>query len=188
MIFKSPFLKKTILLALAIQVVGLTPLLAPRAHALYWEDDGDEGNNPNEVKQRPDHFGVFDWVDDLNKDSKKKSYQDMDNHDKGPEVNNGARALVLITSGVVGLGAGLFLSYEFSGPNDNVTSNMFIGGAIGLGAGIAVGALIMPRDYEVDQRAQNDFLKQRQAWLQDPINLQVRQAFHPSQVSFSLKF
>jgi hypothetical protein len=186
---KRSFLKKAFFFGLALQLAGFScPLFIPKAHALYWEDDGDEGNNPNEVKRRPDHFGLFDWVDDLDKDSKKKSYEDMDNHDKGPGVNNGARAEVLIASGIVGLGAGLFLSYEFSGPNDNVTSNMFIGGALGLGAGVAIGALIMPRDYEVDQRAQSDFLKQRQAWFQDPIKLQIAQAFHPSPVAVSFNF
>src|ERR1039458_8408207 len=174
--FKGCFLLKILILTLAFQTAGLTPLWAPQAHALYWEDDGDEGNNPNEVKRRPDHFGLFDWVDYLNKDSKKKSYQDMDNHDKGPRVNNGARSLILVTSGLVGLGGGLLLSYEFSGPNNNVTSNMFVGGALGLGGGIMVAALIMPHDYEVDQRTQSEFLLRHQAWLQDPVNLQVRQA------------
>jgi hypothetical protein len=112
----------------------------------------------------------------------------MDNHDKGPGVNGDAQALVLVTSGIVGLGAGLFLAYEFSGPNDNVTANMFVGGAIGLGAGLGVGALIMPHDYNVNPIAQNDFLKARQAWLQDPVRMQVAQAFHPSQVNLTLKF
>lgn len=185
---RHSFLKKAILSVLVLQLAGLTPVLAPKAHALYWEDEGDENNNPNEVKRRPDHFNMFDWVDDLDRDSKKKTYEDMDNHDKGPGVNGDAQALVLITSGIVGLGAGLFLAYEFSGPNDNVTANMFVGGAIGLGAGLGVGALIMPHDYNVNPIAQNDFLKARQAWLQDPVRMQVAQAFHPSQVNLTLKF
>jgi hypothetical protein len=46
----------------------------------------------------------------------------------------------------------------------------------------------MPADYNVDQRAQTDFLKQRQAWLQDPIQLQVAQAFHPTDLGLALKF
>ena len=107
--FKRSFLQKTFLCALALQAVGFCcPLFIPKAHALYWEDDGDEGNNPSEVKRRPNHLGLFDWVDDLNKDSKKKGYQDMDNHDKGPGVNGGARAQVLIASGIVGLAGGAF--------------------------------------------------------------------------------
>ncbi|HVZ81497.1 MAG TPA: hypothetical protein VHE12_11980 [bacterium] len=189
MSLKSTFLKKTLAALLTLQLVNLTPLFIPKAHALFWEDEGDENNNPNEVKHRPDHFNMFDWVDDLDRDSKKKTYEEMDNHDRGPGVNGDAQALVLITSGVVGLAGGLLLSYEFSGANDNVTSNMFIGGAIGLGAGLGIGALIMPHDYNVNPIAlDNDGMKFRQAWLQDPVRLQVAQAFHPSQVSVQFQF
>ncbi|HJT24018.1 MAG TPA: hypothetical protein VJ873_05545 [bacterium] len=182
-------LKRAFALFLAINLAGFTcPLFIPKAHALYWEDEGDDDNNPSEVKQRPDHFSLFDWVGDLDKDAKKKNYQQMDNHDRGPDVNNGARAQVLIASGIVGLATGLFLANEFSGSNSNVSSNMFIGGAVGLGAGIGIGALIMPGDYNVDQVAQTDFLKQREAWLQDPVRLQVARAFTPPQVAFSVQF
>jgi hypothetical protein len=187
MISKTSFLKKTFLVLLALQLVGMTPLFAPKAQALFWEDEGDENNNPGEVKHRPDHFNMFDWVDDLDRDSKKKTYEEMDNHDKGPGVNGDAQALVLITSGIVGLGAGLFLALEFSGPNDNVTSNMFVGGAIGLGAGLGIGALIMPHDYNVNPIAMDE-MKFRQAWLQDPVKMQVAEAFQPSQVSVRLQF
>ena len=183
------FLKPALLLSLAFLVASYTcPVMVPKAHALYWEDEGDEDNNPNEVKRRPSHFDLFDWVGDLEHDAKKKGYQDMDNHDKGPDVNNDARTLVLVTSGVVGLGAGLFLGDEFSGSDADRTDNMFIFGALGLGAGVAVGALIMPADYHVDQQARTDFLKLRQAWLQDPVRMDVAKAFHPSQVSFQLQF
>jgi hypothetical protein len=65
---------------------------------------------------------------------------------------------------------------------------MFIGGAIGLGVGILAGALIMPSDYNVDQRAQIDYLKQRQALLQDPVQLQISQAFHPTDLGITFKF
>ena len=187
--FKRSFFNKAFFFALTLQLAGFTcPCFIPKAHALYWEDDSDKGNNPDEVKRRPDHFGLFDWADDLAKDSKRRDYQDKDNHDKGPGVNSGAKAQVLIVSGVTGLAAGLFLTYELSGNDSNLTSNMFIGGAVGLGLGIVVGALIMPQDYEVDPRAQSDFLKQRQAWLQDPIKLQIAQAFHPSPVAVSFNF
>jgi hypothetical protein len=54
--------------------------------------------------------------------------------------------------------------------------------------GILAGALIMPNDYNVDQRTQMEYLKQRQALLQDPLQLQISQAFHPSQMAFSLRF
>ena len=186
MFSKYSFLKRSILFLLVFQLAGLAPFFVPKAHALYWEDDTDS-NDPKEVKTRPSHFLLFDWVDDANKDSKKNEYKNMDNQDKGPSVNNGARSLVIIASGVVGLGLGLFISNRLS-DSSNVTSNMFIGGAIGLGVGILAGALIMPNDYNVDQRTQMEYLKQRQALLQDPLQLQISQAFHPSQMAFSLRF
>lgn len=186
---KLSFLQRTVLFFLVLHLAGFAcPLFIPKAHALYWEDEGDDDNNPDEVKHRPDHFSLFDWVGDLDKDAKKKTYQQMDNRDRGPDVNNGARAQELIASGIVGLAAGLFLSFEFSGSNSNVSSNMFIGGAVGLGAGVGIGALIMPGDYNVDQVAQTDFLKQREAFLRDPVRLQVARAFTPCPVGFSLKF
>lgn len=186
---KRSFLTKALLCFLAFQVAGFTcPLFIPKAHALYWEDEGDDDNDPREVKQRPNHFDLFDWVGDLDKDAKKKGYQSQDNRDIGPSVNNGDRALVIIASGVVGLSLGLFLSYEFSPSNSNISSNMFIGGALGLGAGLGIGALIMPGDYNVDQRAQMDFLKQQQALMQDPLRLQLARAFHPTPVALRLQF
>jgi len=188
MTFKTSLLKKTILVILAVQLVGMTPFLAPKAHALYWEDDGDDSNDPKETKPRPSHFFLFDWVDDLNKDSKKNHYKQMEDRDKGPAVNNDARTFVIVGSGLVGLGLGLFLANRISNGSSTQASDMFVGGALGLGAGILVGALIIPADYDVDQRAQIDYMKQRQAWLQDPLRLQVAQAFHPSQVALKLQF
>ncbi len=186
---KASLAQKALLFFLVLNLAGFAcPLFIPKAHALYWEDESDENNNPDEVKRRPDHFSLFDWVGDLDKDAKKKTYQQMDNHDRGPDVNNGTRTVELVASGVVGLGLGLFLANEFSSSNSNVSSNMFIGGAVGLGVGIGVGALIMPGDYNVDQVTQADFLKQREAFLQDPVRLQVAKAFTPSQVAFSLQF
>jgi hypothetical protein len=179
------FLKTTALFTAMIYLPGMVVLpLVPKAHALYWEDDYG-GNDPKEVKSRPSGFFLFDWIDDLNKDAKQGHYREMDDHDKGSTVNGGAKTLVVVASGLVGLGTGLFISSRLQGDQ---TSNMFIGGALGLGAGIAIGALIMPRDYEVDQRAKIDFMKQRQAWLQDPIRLQIAQSFHSPPVSFSLQF
>ncbi len=184
-----PFLKKTALITALFYLSGMVVFpLVPKAHALYWEDDSND-NDPNEIKSRPSHFSLFDWVGDAQKDAQKSDFRKIDNHDKGPGVNGGAKAGVVILSGIVGLGAGLFAAYEFTGSNSpNLSSNMFIGGALGLCAGVAVGALIMPRSYEVDQRAQMDFLKQREAWLQDPIRLQVQKAFHPTMAVASFKF
>jgi hypothetical protein len=161
--------------------------LVPKAHALYWEDES-PSNDPNEVKTRPTNFFLFDWIDDIDKNTKKNKYRDMDNHDLGPSVNNGARAMELVSSGVVGLAAGLFLADRLTASGTDETSNLFIGGAVGLCAGIAVGALIMPHDFEVDQRARIDFMKQRQAWLQDPVKLRLSQSFRPSDITVSLNF
>ena len=186
---KLSFLKTTACLTFGIYLLGMVVLPSvPKAHALYWEDAGDPNNNPDQTKRRPDHFSLFDWVGDLDRDSKRKHYADMDNHDKGPSVNNGARTVVIVTSGAVGLGLGLFISNRLSGPNDDVSSNMFIGGALGLGVGIAIGALIMPQDYQVDQQARADFLKQRQAWSQDPLRLEIQKAFLPTDMTVTLKF
>lgn len=182
-----PVLKKTIFFLLVLQLAGLTPLFAPKAQALYWEDEFD-GNDPKETKTRPSHFFLFDWVDDINRDSKKSEYKEMDNRDKGPATNSGARTLLIVTSGVVGLVGGLFIANGLTENEADTTSNMFIGGAIGMGAGIAIGALIMPKDYEVDQVARIDFMKYRQALLQDPVKLDVQKAFRQPDLTISLKF
>lgn len=187
MTLNPKFLKRSCLFLLIFQLAGLTPFFAPKAQALYWEDDT-ESNDPKEIKTRPSHFFLLDWIDDVNKDAKKSEYKQMDNHDRGPAVNNDARTLVIVASGIVGLGAGLFLANRMSTNSDTLTSDMFIGGALGLGVGILAGALIMPKDYDVAQRAQIDSMKYRQAWAQDPLKLQIAQAFTPPQAAFSLKF
>jgi hypothetical protein len=189
MTFKPSFLKTTFLLTCALCLSGLfVPALVPRAHALFWEDDNGS-NDPNEVKTRPDHFDLFDWVGDLNQDAKVKEYRQMDNHDRGPSVNNDSRSLEIVSSGIVGLGLGLVAADRFTPMGDSsYTSNMFIGGALGLCAGIIAGSMIMPHDYEVDQVTQTEFLRSNQAWLQDPVRLQVAQAFRPTQTAFTLQF
>jgi hypothetical protein len=186
---KASFLKTVLVLTAALYLSGLfVPGLVPKAHALYWEDDNDEGNNPNETKSRPSHFGLFDWVGDAQNDSKKQHYKDMDNRDRGPTVNGGRRAGVVIVSGLAGLGLGAFLGYEFTPTGNDPTADIFIGGAIGLGTGVLIGATIMPGDYNVDQHARIDYLKQRQAWLDDPIQTEVRKTFHPTPVAMKIQF
>jgi hypothetical protein len=188
MILKASFVKTTAALTLLLYMSGMVVApLVPKAHALFWEDETDS-NDPKEVKQRPSHFFLLDWVDDLNKDSTKNRYKELDNHDKGPGVNAEARTMVVVASGIVGLGAGIFIANRFSADGSDVSSNMFIGGALGLVSGIAIGALIMPRNYEVDRRAQIDYMKQRQAWMADPLRLEVQKAFHASDVTVSFKF
>lgn len=189
MTLKLSTVKTTFLLACAFCLSGLfVPALVPKAHALFWEDDNGT-NDPNDVKTRPDHFDLFDWVGDLNQDAKVKEYRQMDNHDRGPSVNNDARSLEVVSSGVVGLALGLFAADRLTDEGDtSYTSNMFIGGALGLCAGVVVGSMIMPHDYEVDQRTQTEFLRSNQAWLLDPVRLQLAQAFRPTQTALTLQF
>jgi hypothetical protein len=189
MTFKPSPLKTTLFLICTLCFSGLfVPALVPQAQALFWEDDNGQ-NDPNEVKTRPDHFDLFDWIGDLNQDAKIKEYRQMDNHDRGPSVNNDARSLEIVSSGIVGLALGLVAADRFTPEGDDqYTANMFIGGAVGLCAGIVVGSMIMPHDYEVDQRTQTEYLRSNQAWLLDPARLQLAQAFHPTQTAFTVKF
>ncbi len=180
-------LKKTLLFLLAFQLAGLTPLLSlSKAHALYWEDDFD-GNDPKDRKKRPDDFFLFRWIDDLNQDAKKNEYKDRDNRDKGPGVNGDARTLLILTSGLVGLGAGMLIANRVSAQGD-VSGNMFIGGALGLVAGVGIGALIMPHNYEIDPHAMSDLLKERQARSEDPVQKKIAMSFHQPQVALQLQF
>ncbi len=188
MTFKASFIKTTVLLSALFYLAGMTvyPLI-PQAHALYWEDDSPD-NNPSEIKQRPDHFSLFDWIGDAQHDAQKGDYRRMDVHDKGPGVNGSARAGVLILSGIVGAGLGLFAAYEFTPTNQDLTAPLIIDGTLGLCAGVVVGVLIMPKDYDVDPTVYNQYLQYRQAAAQEPIRLQVQKAFHPTVTAFSLTF
>ena len=109
MISKTSLLKRVFLLFLALQLAGMTAFLTPPAQALYWEDDY-EGNDPKDIKKRPDDFFLFKWIDDLNQDTKKNEYKDRDNRDKGPGVNDDARMAVILASGLVGLGLGMIIA------------------------------------------------------------------------------
>jgi len=46
----------------------------------------------------------------------------------------------------------------------------------------------MPQDYDVDRQAKINFMKDRQAWLQDPVRLQISRTFHPVPLAVSFKF
>jgi len=184
----NSFLKITVLFTCPFYLSGMVlyPLI-PKANALFWEDDSAD-NDPNEIKQRPDHFSLFDWIGDAQKDAQRRDYRKLDIHDKGPGVNGAARAGVIILTGTVGIGVGLLAAYEFSPTNTDLTSAYIVDGALGLCAGVIVGVLIMPADYDVDPTVRNDYFKQRQAFAEDPIRLQVQKAFHPTVTAFSLKF
>jgi len=185
---KASFLKTTVLFTCLAYLSGMLIYpLVPKANALFWEDDASD-NDPNEIKQRPDHFSLFDWIGDAETDARKRDYRKLDNHDKGPGVNGSPRVGVLILSGVIGAGIGIFAAYEFTPLNTDLTAPMIIDGALGLCGGVIVGVLIMPKDYDVDPTVRNDYFKERQALAEEPIHLQVQKAFHPTVTAFSLKF
>lgn len=188
----SKLLRSIFGLSLLFQLAGLTPGLVTKADALWWEDDS-SFSDPKERVNRPTGFFLSDWINGLDKESKKAQYQGLENHDHGPSVNNDQKAVVVIASGVVGLGAGLICAYTLT---DASTESMFIGGAIGLCGGIGFGALIIPHDYEVDQAglirtdrlALSDDIPYQQAWAQDPVRMRIQKAFTPACSVVSLKF
>ncbi len=132
-------------------------------------EDDYEGNDPKDRKRRPDHFSLFDWMGDVDRDSKAEKYREMENQDKGPAVNNDARTLEIISSGIVGLALGLLVADGLTDNNGDLTANLFIGGALGFGVGVGIGALILPNNYDVDPIAQSGFPDQRQAWLKSSL-------------------
>ncbi|HET9869192.1 MAG TPA: hypothetical protein VFR02_01665, partial [bacterium] len=142
---------------------------------------------------RPNGFFLSDWINGLDKESKEARYKDLENQDHGPSVNNGQKAVVIVASSLVGLGGGLVMAYTLT---DATTQDMFIGGALGLCAGIGIGALMMPNDYEVQQAglgkgmplAWENNVTFRQAFAQDPARLRTRAAFQPAYSVVSLKF
>ena len=185
---KASFLKTTVLFTCLAYLSGMLiyPLI-PKANALYWEDDSPD-NDPKEIKTRPSHFSLFDWVGDAETDARKRDYRKIDNHDAGPGVNGSPRVGILILSGTIGAGVGILAAYEFGPTNTDLTSQFIIDGALGLCARVIVGVLIMPNDYDVDPYVRNEYFKQRQALAEEPIHLQVQKAFQPTVTAFSLKF
>jgi hypothetical protein len=188
----SKLLRSLFGLSLLFQVAGFTPGLVTKADALWWEDDSSL-SDPKERVNRPTGFFLSDWINGLDKESKKAQYQSLENHDHGPSVNNDQKAVVVIASGIVGLGAGLVCAYTLT---DASTESMFIGGAIGLCGGIGIGALIIPRDYEFqqaklmqpDRLALSHDFPFRQAWAQDASRMKTQKAFAPAYSVVFLKF
>lgn len=188
----SKFFRLTFSLALLFQLSGLFAGFATKAHALWWEDDSNL-SDPKERINRPSGFFLSDWINGLDRESKKARYQDLESQDHGPSVNNGQKAIVIVASGIVGLGGGLVTAYTLT---DATTEDMFIGGALGLCAGIGIGALIMPQDYEVQEAgllkhsrlASARGISFQQAWGQDPVRLKTAKAFQPSYPVLAFKF
>jgi hypothetical protein len=195
--FMSPkFIRLTLCLSLLFQLSGLlAPGFISKANALWWEDDSPL-SDPKEKINRPSGFFLSDWINGLDKESKKAQYKDLENQDHGPSVNNGQKGIIIIASGLVGLGAGLVTAYALTNDPSQQTRNLFIGGAIGLCAGIGIGALIMPRDYEVQESqatlsnrwASLQDVRFRQAFAQDPVRMKTQKAFEPTYSVVSVKF
>ena len=177
---RTSFIKTVAFLAAALYLAGMTvPSFVPKAQALFWEDDY-EGNTPKDRVKRPGGFFLFNWIGKLGRKSRERQYGKIEDRDTGAPVNNGRRTTLVLASGLVGLGAGLGIATIATKDDNALTSNLFIGGALGFGGGILIASALMPRDYQVDPVAQTDFLKYRQAWLQDDSVRTVRLAFHPS--------
>lgn len=175
----SSILRTAAFLAAVLYLAGMAvPAFVPTAHALYWEDDY-EGNSPKERKRRPGGFFLFNWIGGLVKSSNERQYGKLEDRDTGAPVNNGRRTTLVIACGVVGLGTGLLIGKAVTDNENDESSNMFVGGALGFGAGVLLASALMPRDYQVDPVALSE-LKYRQAWLQDPSHRTVRAAFAPS--------
>jgi hypothetical protein len=176
---RPSLLKTAALLAAVLYVAGMTvPVLVPRAHALYWEDDY-EGNHPKERRRRPGGFFLFNWIGGLVKKSNQRQYGKIEDRDTGAAVNKGRRATLVVTCGLVGLGSGLLIGKAATNNPNDETSNMFVGGALGFGAGVLIASALMPPDYQVDPVAQSERTF-RQAWAQDPTHTLVRSAFRAS--------
>lgn len=175
-----PSLLKTVaLVAAVIYVAGMTvPAFVPTAHALYWEDDY-EGNHPKERKRRPSGFFLFNWIGNLVHKSNQREYSRLEDRDNGGPVNGGRRTFLVVTTGLVGLGAGILIGKAVTDNEYDETANMFIGGAVGLGAGVLLASALMPRDYQVDPVSRSEW-RFRQAWAQDDSHRLVRSAFAPS--------
>ncbi|GEM_PF-1111316 len=162
------------------------PALVPSAHALYWEDDI-EFNSPQDRVERPSgKFFLFRWIDSIKGKNKERRAGNLENHDKGPGVNGKKKALLMITCGVVGVGTGLLLSSTLTDDNENRSRNNFLGAALGLCAGLALGSILTPKDYQVDSAnlPQAEF---RRVFAAGP---EPRKApeFRPMSVQVALKF
>jgi hypothetical protein len=185
----SPFSLKAaaFLILVLFTAQWFVPAFVPPARALYWEDDTDF-NAPKDRKTRPEGgFFLFKWIRSLKGQSSKRQAQGLEQNDKGPGVNGKKKAVVMITSGLVGLGVGVAIASSTTENRENRSRNNFIGASIGLVGGLAVGALIMPSDYQVDPTALGE-LKYRMALVDDPALRAMKNAFHASAVRATLTF
>jgi hypothetical protein len=163
------------------------PAFVPSAHALYWEDDTDF-NAPQDRLERPSGgFFLFNWFRSIKKHDQRKRAKGLENRDKGPGVNGGKKALLMVTSGVVGVGVGLLISSVTTDNPDNRSRNNFMGAAFGLCGGLLVGSLITPSDYQVDSASLPN-QRFRTTFHSDPKLQPIRAAFHSTPVKVALQF
>jgi hypothetical protein len=185
-------LKKSKLIKLIIGFTGILyigslviPFAVKPAYALYWEDQF-PGNNPKDIKRRPQGFFLFNWIGSLLHMEREHKYRSLGNEDNGPMVNTGSQTLIIIVSGIVGMVAGIITGYSVAPNVDRQTPDMFIGGSLGLGAGIGIGELIIPRDYQVDPLSvhMSSYLKTNEADLP----FKTLSTFQPSSGLFCYRF
>jgi len=162
------------------------PAFVPQAHALYFEDDVDSNPPEDRVERPKGGFFLFKWIHSLTHSSTRREAAALENRDKGPGVNGGRKAVVLVTSGIVGMAIGLGISSSIKNPGNRARSN-FIGGSLGLCGGFGIGALIMPGDYQVDPQALGEY-HYRVALLDDPAQSKTQAAFRRTTPLASLIF
>jgi hypothetical protein len=186
--FSAFSLKTGLCLAvLLLATQTFVPVFVPPAHALYWEDDSDF-NAPQDRKERPTGgFFLFNWFRSIKHSSQRHRAAGLENHDKGPGVNGKKKALLLVTSGIVGTGVGLLISSTTTHNNDYRARNNFVGGALGLCGGFAIGSFIIPGDYQVDSASlpNNRF---HNMFVSDPKLEPIRVAFHSTPIHIKLTF
>ena len=186
--FSSFSLKAGICLALIFFTAQMfVPAFVTPARALYWEDDTDF-NAPQDRLERPrGGFFLFKWIKSIKKAGIKHRAANLENHDKGPNVNGKKKAMILVTSGIVGLGIGLAISSTTTKNAAHRTRNNFLGAAFGLVGGMIIGSFIIPKDYQVDSSCLPD-AKYRLALASDPALQSVRDAFHDPALQIVLNF
>ena len=163
------------------------PAFISPAQAMYWEDDSDF-NAPQDRLERPQGgFFLFRWFHSSKTQSQKRRAAALDNRDKGPGVNGKKKALLLVTSALVGVGIGLLIASETTNNEDHRGRNNFLGATFGLCGGLAVGTFIIPSDYQVDSASlpNNRF---HVAFASDPKLQPIRVASRQARVHIALNF
>lgn len=181
-------LKTGACLAALLFVAQMTiPSFVPKAHALYWEDNS-EFNAPQDRVERPrGGFFLFNWIGSITHSAKKHRAAELENRDKGPGVNSGKKALLLVTSAVVGIGVGLLITSTTTDNPDHQARNNFLGATFGLCGGLAVGSFIMPSDYQVDS-ANLPNARFRDQFAKDPAMQPIRSAFRRPMFCLASRF